>query len=48
MGGEDRVLIEAPFHLAPCEARAWARARDRYDHAPTLPRAIGLAFRAIF
>lgn len=46
--GDERVVIEAAFHLAPCEARGWARARDRYDHAPSFPRAVGLALRAIF
>lgn len=46
--GATRVLVEAPFHMAPCEARGWALARDRYEHAPSLPRAVGLALRAIF
>lgn len=46
--GHDRVVIEAPFHMAPCEARGWALARDRFDHAPSFPRAVGLAVRAIF
>lgn len=48
VAGHDRVIVEAPFHLAPCEARGWAAARSRFDRAPTFPRAVGLALRAIF